>query len=113
MAKYWKIVAKSGFPELQEDQWIDTIDSRSELVAIPAQEVPNPFIPGEMMTVSPPATSAQLISNSRKIGDFYWASDDSPCLFLEIVDTDDETNAIEMASEIADMMNADLIAQDH
>ncbi len=69
MHKCWILSAATGAPGLTEEAWLRLIASDDRLTPHPPQAgVPNPFKPGELMTVEPdPRSVAVEARQSRQV----------------------------------------------
>ncbi|MCA9113185.1 MAG: hypothetical protein KDA52_24750 [Planctomycetaceae bacterium] len=77
MKTIWEISPAEGDEGFTVEDWMKLIEARSELQTIPPATRPNPFKPGEMMTVRAPATSVNVHLDESCVGSVAWAMDES------------------------------------
>ncbi|MAG92212.1 MAG: hypothetical protein CMJ48_00455 [Planctomycetaceae bacterium] len=82
----------------ERESWIRVIEDRSELIpAQPLPGIPNPFKPGETMTVSPDPAHASLVIDQLEVGSFSWAMNDETLINVHGNLNDVRSFAVELA----------------
>ncbi len=74
-----------GSTKFDRETWCQFISGRKEFRSRPPRQAPNPFKPGEMMTLPTFADAAEVIQDGRPVGQVYWSMSEEPlvCVFVE------------------------------
>lgn len=70
--------------EFTRDAWCDLVATRPEFRRPPSVQRPNPFKPGEFMTVHHPADAAEVVIDGRAVGDVFWSMSDEPLVNVSV-----------------------------
>lgn len=70
--------------KLTREAWCEFVKNRPEFRRPPLAERPNPFKPGQMMTIRPRPDVADVMIDERVVGHVAWSQSDEPLIVVEI-----------------------------
>jgi len=66
------------------EAWCQLVNTRPEFRRRPPMQRPNPFKPGEIMTIYPSPDAAEVLVNGRAVSEVYWSMSDEPLVNLSV-----------------------------
>lgn len=78
------IFPKVAARDFTRDVWCDLVATRPEFRRYPSVQRPNPFKPGELMTVRPSPDAAEVVIDGRAVGKVYWSMSDEELVIVSV-----------------------------
>jgi hypothetical protein len=79
-----EIYPKSTATNFTREAWCQFIKSRPEFHRAPPIQCPNPFKPGELMTIRAAPDVADVVVDGVSVGNVYYSMSDEPLVFVSI-----------------------------
>jgi hypothetical protein len=78
------IYPTSAAANFTRDAWCHLVKTRPEFRRRPPAQRPNPFKPGEFMTIHTTPDAAEVLADGRAVGDVSWSMSDEPLVNVSV-----------------------------